>query len=291
MRAPPPDEDRPVEEPEAGYALVAAVVGLALFAGIAVTALTATRAQIETGRGEILRAKALAAADAGIAITLHDLVSRDPAAIDALDGRTRVLSYEAAELSARIVDEKGKIPLNAIDDATVTRLFEQLGLQGEALETARDSLLDWIDDDEDVRPMGAETAYYAPFGIAPRNSGLQSLGELARIRGIGPVLAARMAPFVSVDPDALSFDPAHADPRAIAVMTEGGADSVAAIAAAREQAGQRTALGFGDARALVGRPLTIAVDAVLSGGGRAHREAQVIITANAAHPFLIRAWH
>ncbi|MFX6941382.1 hypothetical protein ABTH41_19560, partial [Acinetobacter baumannii] len=95
-----------------------------------------------------------------------------------------------------------KIPLNNLDEAGVTRLFEQFGLQGEALETARDSLLDWIDEDDDARPFGAETAWYAPLRLVPRNSGLETVGELARVRGIGPALAARIAPFVSVDPEA-----------------------------------------------------------------------------------------
>lgn len=287
MQAVPP---RPGSAGESGYALVAAVASIALFSVLAVTAITATRTQVATARGEVLQAQAQAAADAGIAITLHRLIGREPAALDALDGRALPVDYDAAQLTARIIDERGKIPLNNLDEAGVTRLFEQFGLQGEALETARDSLLDWIDEDDDARPFGAETAWYAPFRLVPRNSGLETVGELARVRGIGPALAARIAPFVSVDPEARSFDPAHADPRAIAVMSEGDSNAVAVINQSREQAGQRTALGLGSATDLVGRPLTIAVDAVLANGGRAHREAVVMLTARPDHPYLVRSW-
>ena len=269
--------------------MVAAVVAMAVLSLLALEMMDWARMAIARTGGELGKARAVAAADAGVALALHRIVDGDATTSVISDGRPWTEQFDGARLTIRLVYERGKVPINVIDEATVTRLLESQGLQGSALLTAQDSLLDWLDDDDEPRPYGAEARDYAPSGIAPRNGALQSVGELARIRGIGPVLAARMAPLVTVSPGATSFEAAHADPRALGIMLGSGGE-VSALIRAREQAGARTALELGEANSLGSGPITIRIDAE-TGGAAAHREAEVEILPGPGRRWRIRSWN
>jgi len=231
----------------------------------------------------------LPAADAGVAIALQGLAAGDDATLALLGGRSRQLEFAGAHLTIRVTDERGKIPINHIEDDTATQMLEQAGLSGDELAIARDSLLDWIDDDDLPRANGAEAAWYAPQGIAPRNGALASIDELARIRGFTPGLVNRLRPYVTTDGDAQPFDPTHAVPQALAAMTPGGADTPMVIERQRELAGQQEALAMSQPNAMFGHPLTIAVDADSADGGHAHRETTIVLTGRAEQPYRIHS--
>jgi type II secretory pathway component PulK len=279
-----------VPEGEQGYALIAAVASIALFAGVALAIASATRIDIASAGAAITRAKASAAADAGVAIALHGLVSGDEDTLALLDGGTKEMEVAGGKLTYHLEDERGKIPLNHVEEPTITRMLALAGLGGHALDVARDSLLDWLDDDDTPRADGAEASYYEPLGIAPRNGAVTVLDELGRVRGFSPALVARLRLVATADPNALPFDPAHAAPGAIAAMNDGDSAAPQDIEREHEAAGERVALSFSKQKLLVGRPVTIVVDAETAGGGRAHREAVVVITTNASHPYLIHSY-
>lgn len=274
---------------EHGYALIAAVAAIAVFAGLALAITTATRIGIAGSDGEMARARADAAAEAGIAIALQGLVSGDDEMLALIGGRSRKIDFSGAHLTIRVTDERGKIPLNHIEDGTVTQMLEEAGLSGNQLDAARDSLLDWIDDDDQPRPNGAEAANYAPQRIAPRNGGLLSVDELARIHGFTPGLVNQLRPYVTVDNDAQPFDPTHAQSQALAVMSHDGAGSPEVIERQRELAGEQVALDNLKPNAIFGHPLTIAVDADAIGGGHAHQETVVVVTGQSIQPYLIHS--
>lgn len=275
---------------ERGYALVAAVASIGVFAAMALAALSATRLTIEDVSAEEAQLRAAAAADAGIALALSKLLATDRAERWSIDGRTRHLTFNAARLRIRVEDEWGKVPVSQLEERQVTRLLEAAGLTGERLLIARDSLLDWTDADDTRRPFGAEAPDYAAAGLRPANGALASIDELGNIRGFDANLVNRIRPFLTPLVLLGGFDPRYADPRALAVMEEAGADSPAAIERARELAGQRTAIELADAVDLTGRALTIDVEAQLADGGRAHRRARVELTGAPARPYVVRAY-
>lgn len=272
---------------EQGYALIAAVAAIAVFGSLALAVTTATRISIAGGDGEIARARADAAADAGIAITVQGLVAGDGTMLALVSGRRRRIDFAGAHLTIGVTDDRGKIPINHVEDQTVTQLLEQAGLSGDQLAVARDSLLDWLDDDILPRANGAETDYYARLGIAPRNGALASIDELARIRGFTPRLVSQLRPYVTVDNDALPFDPSHAQPQALAVMSQAGGNWPEVIQRQRELEGEQPALDAAQPKALLGHPLTVAVDAEAPGGGHAHREIVVVVTGKPDQPYRI----
>lgn len=113
-------------------------------------------------------------------------------------------------LSAQIYDERGKLNLNdfiatandQIKSKTTTervrRLFELLQLNPDLV----DALIDWIDQDDNPRPAGAESAYYQSQRPAYRaaNERLQSLADLRLIKGFTPDIIDRLSPYVTVYP-------------------------------------------------------------------------------------------
>ncbi|RIA46314.1 type II secretion system (T2SS) protein K [Hephaestia caeni] len=275
---------------EDGYALVAAVASIAVFAAMALTVLSATRMGIDDAAAEQSQLQASAAADAGVALALSGLMASDATQRWSLDGRERQLTFDGARLHVRIEDERGKVPISALDEPMATRLLEAVGLEGDRLLIARDSLLDWTDGDDEPRPFGAESAYYAVAGIRPTNGFLSSIEELGSIRGFDAALVQRVRPFATAYTSRAGFDPKFAHPLAIMIMEEGGFEGgPAAIDRARERSGQRTALEFSDATDLVGRPLTIIVEARLPDGSRAARRVVVEITGRSERPYLVRA--
>ena len=275
---------------QGGYALVAAVACIAVFAAIALALVSAIRTATDDASGELARLRAVAAADAGFALAVSRLMSPSAGGFWPADGRVHVLRYRDARIEVRCEDERGKVPLNGLTEAVATRLLEAAGLDGDRLLIARDSVLDWEDDDEQPRPFGAERGYYAATGIAPANGPLQAIDELRRVRGFdaGTIDRLRALATVYVAPEA--FDPRVASPTALTVMeAAGGKAAVAAIDRARERSGQRTAIAFTDISERVGRPVSLRVEAELRDGARAVRRNVVILTGEATMPYIVVA--
>lgn len=55
-------------------------------------------------------------------------------------------------------------------------------------EAVADAILDWLDEDDEAREFGAESAYYASLEppYAPKNGPLDTVEELLRVRGVTP---------------------------------------------------------------------------------------------------------
>src|SRR5207302_1022705 len=47
-----------------------------------------------------------------------------------------------------------------------------------------DSILDWLDPDDDPRPNGAESNYYSALGYSAKNGPMDSLDELLMVKGV-----------------------------------------------------------------------------------------------------------
>ncbi len=280
------------DQREEGYALIAAILSIVIFALMALTIINVTRSSTLMASAEIDRAKLSAAADAGIAIAVHGLMLNDPERRWAIDGKVRREVFERTSLDIIVEDERGKIALNLINKSEVEAMFGEFGLQGLELEAAVDSFLDWRDEDDDPRPRGAEFEVYAPKQIKPRNGELRTLGELALISGIGPELAQRMIPFTTVNFGTGEFDPRYASELATRVssineISNGLFESADSEAAKLGRSIE--ALRTRRTDSLVGRPLTIRVTAKQPPDKSAQRTAIIELTGSEVRPFVIRA--
>jgi type II secretory pathway component PulK len=80
-----------------------------------------------------------------------------------------------------------RLDVNHASEEMLTRLFDAIGLDAEALPLA-DALEDWIDPDDDRRPFGAEREWYESAGrLVPRNDSLADIRELSRVRGFDTI--------------------------------------------------------------------------------------------------------
>ncbi|MCU0948830.1 MAG: general secretion pathway protein GspK [Porphyrobacter sp.] len=267
-----------------------AVASLAVLALLALTIIEATRGSTRSARAELDRARLSAAADAGIALAVQGLAQANAARRWRPDGRLREVQFGGAAIAIRIEDELGKVPLNQINEQQAEALFSAFGLQGAELEEARDAFLDWRDQDDDPRLRGRERTDYAQDGVRPRDGPLRSNGELAAIPAIGPELAKRMAPYVTVfAPDSAVFAETNASPIARRVMADSVFEDGFAGGAAVADGGLGAAEGARVDDGVTGRPLRIIVRARGEDGSAARRDVVVELTGNPARPYVIRS--
>lgn len=276
---------------ERGYATVAAVAAIAVFGMISLTLVEGNRTLVGDAAAEVGQARTSAAADAGLAMALDGLLVRDRAMRWSIDGRIHEETFAGTRIRIRIEDERGKVPLNLLDEDSAKALVQAAGLTGERARIAADALLDWTDDDDEPRPDGAESLYYHGRGVHSRNGPPQSLEELLLIRGWDQPAIDRIRPFVTAHFGRGGFDARFAQPRAIGVMLGGGEGNPLAIERQREQAGQRTAIELGENDTqLVHRPLTVVVEATDGTGARTVRRTIVELTGNDSQPYVVRAY-
>jgi len=280
----------PDHEGDAGYAILAAVVAIAVLALMSL-------GFIDSGRGiaagvvaEDEHARLIAAADAGLAITVRNLAEPDRGRRWSIESRPHNLRFAGADLVVTIEDERGKVPLNQITEEQVRALFEALSASGSILETRTDAFLDWIDDDDEARQNGAEAPYYAPLQRRPRNGALHSVEELMLVRGMTADVVERLRGFATTYANRREgFDDRFASPLALSVISGGGMGTPAVINRERELAGQRVAIELAENDSLVGRPLTIRVEARRPGGGCVVRAMVIELTGRAESPYVVRA--
>ncbi|MCC6951518.1 MAG: general secretion pathway protein GspK [Phycisphaerales bacterium] len=184
---------------ERGFATLMVFAVIALAAIIIGMIQTSAFGQASAGREALARVRAQWAARAGLesiiatlewstenpdtgsAFTLMD----DFVAVSAgdLDGATyRIATFEESREVLGPADAHSKLNIN--------RLTKDQLLMIEPLmsEDVADSILDWIDADDDTNPLGAEIGYYAglPFPYEPRNAPMRSILEMELVAGVDP---------------------------------------------------------------------------------------------------------
>jgi len=98
------------------------------------------------------------------------------------------------EFSVRIVDMERKFNLSAIRDERYSPVFqralEMIGVDAIDISTIVDSYLDWVDPDNQKRPHGAESQFYARLNPAApyvaKNGPMDDISELLLLNGMSP---------------------------------------------------------------------------------------------------------
>ncbi|MFQ5431594.1 MAG: type II secretion system minor pseudopilin GspK, partial [Nitrospinota bacterium] len=108
-------------------------------------------------------------------------------------------------VSYSIKDEGAKLNLNSLatDESQLRFLLQTLFPEGkEWTDTVADSILDWVDADDDHRANGAETDYYRtrepPY--AAKNRTFDTLNELKKVKGITQEIFDALSRVVTVYP-------------------------------------------------------------------------------------------
>lgn len=201
-------------------ALLAALVG-----GFALTA------RVEYLQGRVLARGVVAeqAARAGIEYAMMRLAEQDARRRWLPDGRAYRWRFNQAQIDLRIVDEQGKIDLNAAPLPLLAALLRGAGLEQQPAERLAGAIIDWRDQDSMTQPSaGAEDADYAeaelPYGA--KDAPFETAAELLLVLGMTPQLYARIAPSITVFSGRDVPDPAFAS---APVLTAMGMDATAIV--------------------------------------------------------------
>ncbi|HUC85301.1 MAG TPA: general secretion pathway protein GspK [Candidatus Acidoferrales bacterium] len=89
-------------------------------------------------------------------------------------------------VSLKMVELESKININTADGPLLQNVLSQQGADAGAISEVSDSILDWIDPDDNTRPAGAESDYY--LGLTPsyyaKNAPMDSTEELLLVKGV-----------------------------------------------------------------------------------------------------------
>jgi general secretion pathway protein K len=183
----------------------------------------ARTAQMERLQGSVLRDGVVAgeAARAGIEYALVRVGAGDRRMRWVPDGRDYDWHYGDADVRVRIVDEMGKVDLNAADPPLLGALFRQAGAAPGDADRIAGAIVDWRDPDSLLQPSGgAEDDDYAAAGrpYGANAAPFETIAEVEQVQGMTPALYARVAPFLTVYSGNGTPDPSYAAPEVLAAM-------------------------------------------------------------------------
>jgi general secretion pathway protein K len=139
---------------------------------------------------ERLRVTAYSALETTLAV-LADVIAIDGGLTSPAQGWADPLAIagfvpeEETRVTVTFSDESGKLPLNSMDELTLGLMFDRLGLPRDDALHLTETLLDWIDEDDETRLDGAESDFYgeAEWPYHASNQPVRKLSELALVYG------------------------------------------------------------------------------------------------------------
>lgn len=147
-----------------------------------------------SGRAAIARVRAHWAARAGVEATIARLeyATENPDLSDAFTimyDMTDVAQGELAGAAYQVSHSEGGKEILGPADAHAKININSMSSQAMMTlpymtEDVADSILDWIDADDDVNPLGAEIGTYQALGYQPRNDMFRSIQELELVSGV-----------------------------------------------------------------------------------------------------------
>jgi general secretion pathway protein K len=256
------------------------------------------RSEALASRNTVALAQARAAADGAIERTVFELLRpRTPESWKS-DGRTRGWRDGELAIIASARDETARIDLNTGAEPLLRSLFVNLGGMSDADAAALvDAIADWRDADELRRPNGAEAPDYRATNsnYLPANYPFESIGELSRVRGMTPVIYARVAGALTVHSRQTGINAMTASRDVLRALPGATPETVDDYLARREEALAANlplptfppAQPFLAGAAPVWR---IQAEASFADGVRFVREAVVRATADPRRPFYALLW-
>jgi DNA uptake protein ComE-like DNA-binding protein len=89
-------------------------------------------------------------------------------------------------VSLTMTELESRININTADGPLLQQTLTAMGADANDISVVSDSILDWIDPDDNTRPAGAESDYY--LGLTPsynaKNAPIDNLDELQLVKGV-----------------------------------------------------------------------------------------------------------
>lgn len=174
------------------------------------------------------RAKAQALADGGVNYAMMMLSLPDPKLRWQADGTPYVWQVDGARVHIRIMDEGGKVDVNAAQEQTLKTVFKFLVGNEELAEQLSDAIMDWRDPDDLKRNHGAEAEDYQSrrMQAPPQNRNFLILDELRGVMGVTPELYRKMESWFTLYTGTDGLNPAKASREILMALMGGDASKV-----------------------------------------------------------------
>ncbi|MEP6634158.1 MAG: type II secretion system minor pseudopilin GspK [Luteimonas sp.] len=163
----------------------------------------ALSSRIESMQGHVLTQGVVAdqAARAGLEYAMVRISDPDPTRQWLPDGRPYAWRFDNAAVTVRIVDETGKVDLNAAEAPLLSALMRTVGAEPDVATDLASAIIDWRDPDSLTQPQGgAEDPQYAaaerPYGA--KDAPFDTVAEVEQVLGMTPELFAKLAPHLTV---------------------------------------------------------------------------------------------
>ncbi len=186
---------------QGGVALVLVLWMLVLLTVIANSMVFSLRAEVLGAAGQVSFARAEAAAEAAVFRVMWELTrpQTDTTRWQG-DGMIHEWLFDDIRLQVTIIDEAGKIDLNAASAELLRGLFQSVGVDAEASLNLADAVIDWHDADDLRQVHGAEKDDYVAAGrdYVPRNGRMESIEELRWVLGMNEEIFRRVESLVTV---------------------------------------------------------------------------------------------
>jgi general secretion pathway protein K len=232
---------RPSSRDQSGIALVLVLWLTILLTVIASGFAYTMRTEALAARNAIALAQARAVADGAIARMSFELMRPRLAVGEtwAADGAVHYWNDGGTSIAANVVDESGKIDLNAGSDALLKALLQSAG--GVDPDTAAhlvDAIDDWKTPGDVKRPNGAKAADYKAAGLSygPANAPFETVADLERVLGMTPALYAAVADSLTIYSRQAGVNPAFASRTVLLAFPNATPDVVDAYIAQRNDA-------------------------------------------------------
>jgi type II secretory pathway component PulK len=133
-------------------------------------------------------------------------------------------------------DSAGLINFFKTDRQLLKNLFTAHDIPLDRTEEVLDSLTDWMDSDNFIRPNGAESAYYMKnYGYSAANRIIDSNDQMLRVKGVDNNVFARIGRLLDFNPTNLGVNPNTMSPEAFVLFNGLSDDQIDRIRRKREE--------------------------------------------------------
>lgn len=260
---------------ESGMALLVVLWTLLLVGIVGASVSSQARKQGMLSRNGVLLAQAEAVAEAGVVRAVVGMLDLRPEAAWHADGSVHRFSLDQITVEVRIVDEAGKVDINAASPELIATLLQVCG-------ASPDTAVSVAADVADLR-RGAVTG---------RPKGFETTSELLAIPGMTPAIYDRAAPFMTVLTRATGIDPSVAAPELLAALANIDPSLAPTINAARAMGASAAAPALPTNGYLTQSQHTVFTIQAVARAAKARfgRQATIRLTHNAELPLLVHSW-
>lgn len=173
-------------------------------------------------------AKAVAAAESGIALAEMMLLNPDQNNRWRTDGNIYQIQFMDTLVRIRMFAETGKIDINKADQNQLQNLMAYAHVEPEKQTALVSAILDWRDPDDLINIDGAEKEEYeeAKLKYQPRNKPFRSVEELQMVLGMNAAILKWIEPLITVYSGSGQVDLAQASKEVLLAIPGLDAESI-----------------------------------------------------------------